>query len=515
MGLLSQGIDSLSLKSSKSRRASSASALSSTSNHGQGHSETQIDDGDPDDTSTLDKEEGNVLMALISQLRPGMDLTKIALPTFVLEPRSLLERITDFFSHPELIFGAGAEPDAKERFLRVMTYYLSGWHIKPKGTDKSHRYNPVLGEFFRCSYTYPDGTEGFYVAEQVSHHPPVSAFFYISPKNGLLVTGELKPKSKFLGNSAATIMEGEDRIRLLDRPEDGDYVITMPNTYARGILFGKMLLELCELSTVDCQATEYHADVDFKAKGWISGGYNVISGKVTGPGRTDIGDLSGHWSSAMDFTDKKTKEKRTVFDPSRAKVVPKNVLPESEQEEYESRRLWAKLTDAIKTADMHGATAAKTTVEDRQRELAKKREASGEVPDSRFFKHVSGDRWMPKLDVDNLPKDRQEMEDKVRQWIFGDKSPKTSSGSTVTSPNAPTSRKSSVPESFHSSTSSVPSSPTTTTATKSTPPTSATAAVGDTASIASADTTGTATSVPAVTTAPGPPATGPKFDHPV
>ena len=106
------------------------------------------------------------------------------------------------------------------------------------------RYNPVLGEFFRCSFTYPDGTEAFYVAEQVSHHPvglglsrsdsidrsdfqPVSAFFYISPKNGILITGELKPKSKFLGNSAATIMEGEDRIRLLNKPEDGEYVITV------------------------------------------------------------------------------------------------------------------------------------------------------------------------------------------------------------------------------------------------------------------------------------------------
>ncbi|WVW85678.1 hypothetical protein I302_107716 [Kwoniella bestiolae CBS 10118] len=501
MGLLSQGIDSLSLKSSKSRRASSASALSTGSQSGGKEGETQIDDGDPNDTSTLDKEEGNVLMALISQLRPGMDLSKIALPTFVLEPRSLLERITDFFSHPELIFGAGAEPDAKERFIRVMTYYLSGWHIKPKGVKKP--YNPVLGEFFRCSYTYPDGTEGFYVAEQVSHHPPVSAFFYVSPKNGLLVTGELKPKSKFLGNSAATIMEGEDRIRLLDRPEDGDYVITMPNTYARGILFGKMLLELCELSTIDCQATDYHADVDFKAKGWISGGYNVISGKVTGPGRTDIGDLSGHWSAAMDYSDKKTKEKKTVFDPTKARVVPKNVLPESEQEEYESRRLWTKLTDAIRSADMHGATAAKTAVEDRQRELAKKREASGEVPESRFFKHVSGDRWMPKLDVDNLPKDRQEMEDKVRQWIFGDKSPSQSTASPRQTP-----RKSSVPESVGSSSSSVPQSPTA--PAKPSPLSASTTA--DTASINSVD---TATSVPSVTTAPGPPASGPKFDHPV
>lgn len=56
---------------------------------------------------------------------------------------------------------------------------------------------------------------------------PVSAFFYASPKNNILVTGELLPKSRFLGNSAATIMEGEDRIRLLDRPEDGEYCISV------------------------------------------------------------------------------------------------------------------------------------------------------------------------------------------------------------------------------------------------------------------------------------------------
>ncbi len=37
--------------------------------------------------------------------RIGMDLSKVSFPTFVLEPRSMLERITDFMSHPELVFG--------------------------------------------------------------------------------------------------------------------------------------------------------------------------------------------------------------------------------------------------------------------------------------------------------------------------------------------------------------------------------------------------------------------------
>lgn len=37
-----------------------------------------------------------------------MDLSKVTFPTFVLEPRSMLERITDFMSHPDLIFGYAA-----------------------------------------------------------------------------------------------------------------------------------------------------------------------------------------------------------------------------------------------------------------------------------------------------------------------------------------------------------------------------------------------------------------------
>jgi oxysterol-binding protein-related protein 8 len=35
------------------------------------------------------------------------------------------------------------------------------------------------------------------------------------------MAGELRPKSRFLGNSVATIMEGENRVFFLDRPEDG------------------------------------------------------------------------------------------------------------------------------------------------------------------------------------------------------------------------------------------------------------------------------------------------------
>ena len=55
----------------------------------------------------------------------------------------------------------------------------------------------------------------------MSHHPPISAFYYTSPANKVTIIGELRPKSRFLGNSVSTIMEGENRVVLNGRPEDG------------------------------------------------------------------------------------------------------------------------------------------------------------------------------------------------------------------------------------------------------------------------------------------------------
>ena len=55
------------------------------------------------DQEQLDDEPKNIILEMIKQLRYGMDLHKVTFPTFVLEYRSMLERISDFLAHPELI----------------------------------------------------------------------------------------------------------------------------------------------------------------------------------------------------------------------------------------------------------------------------------------------------------------------------------------------------------------------------------------------------------------------------
>ena len=173
------------------------------------------DDGG--DETVVSDEQGSVLSHIISQLRPGADLSRVTLPTFILEPRSMLERITNFMAHPETLLHIPTIDDPVERFVAVTKFYLAGWHIKPPGVKKP--LNPILGEVFTGYWDYPDGTKGYYISEQTSHHPPKSSYFYMAPEHHIRIDGTLKPRSKFLGNSVGSFMEGIAVMRFLNRGE--------------------------------------------------------------------------------------------------------------------------------------------------------------------------------------------------------------------------------------------------------------------------------------------------------
>ena len=50
-----------------------------------------------------------------------MDLTKIVLPTFILERRSLLEMYADFFVHPEIFTDIASKTSQEERMVQVLS----------------------------------------------------------------------------------------------------------------------------------------------------------------------------------------------------------------------------------------------------------------------------------------------------------------------------------------------------------------------------------------------------------
>ena len=60
-------------------------------------------------------------------------------------------------------------------------------------------------------------------------------------------------------------MQGESKILFTNRPGEV-YRIAMPNVYARGILFGRMVLELGDNSTVRCEKNDLICELEFRTK---------------------------------------------------------------------------------------------------------------------------------------------------------------------------------------------------------------------------------------------------------
>jgi hypothetical protein len=81
-------------------------------------------------------------------------------------------------------------------------------------------------------------------------------------------------------------------------------IVTQPNMYARGILFGKMKYELGDHSYVRCPENHLVADIEFKTKGYFSGTYNAIGGTIKNEQTGEaLYELSGLWNGEMDIKD--------------------------------------------------------------------------------------------------------------------------------------------------------------------------------------------------------------------
>nr|AZQ56682.1 oxysterol-binding protein [Suhomyces emberorum] len=349
-------------------------------------SNTQLDEsGDTDDIDELDNEGQSILMGIIAQLRPGCDLSKITLPTFILEKKSMLERITNFFQIPSILLLANKTDDDLERFVLMLKWYLASFHIAPKAVKKP--LNPVLGEVFACYWDdLPNNNTAYYVSEQVSHHPPKSSYFYLVPELKIRVDGVLIPKSKFLGNSSAAIMEGWGHVTLGERGDE-TYIMNQPNVYCRGILFGKLKTELGDHMYLKCAKTGFEADIDFKTKGFISGTYDAIEGVIKDSNTSEVlYNISGKWNEIIHIKSAKTGEKSVLFDTSQAALVTPKVRPTSEQWEYESRRLWKPTLEGLSQRNHELATEEKFKVENEQRNQAKKRAELGVEFHPRLFR---------------------------------------------------------------------------------------------------------------------------------
>eukprot|EP00794_Sanderia_malayensis_P016873 gene16873-18578_t len=384
-----------------------------------------IDIRDLDEASESMEPHRTMILSILSQLKLGMDLTRVVLPTFVLEKRSLLEMYADFFAHADLFARITDQQTPEDRMFAVLEFYLTSFHVGRKASLAKKPYNPIIGETFHCSYDVPTDAEDMtssngqsleashrvhYVAEQVSHHPPISAFYAECPHKNTSMNAHIWTKSKFYGMSIGVVNVGEGVISLHDHDEE--YLITFPNAYCRSILTYPWV-ELGGRTLIKCAKTGYAAVILFHTKPFYGGTENKISAEVKYiPTGNICCRAEGSWNGSMDFSFADQEVENTVkalpspllyydfplepqkfvknkcVDVSKLPVCLKRVRPTEMQKEFESRRLWSDVTSALKENNLETATSAKHKLEERQRAEEKQRLALGVKWKTKLFHKI-------------------------------------------------------------------------------------------------------------------------------
>lgn len=409
-----------------------------------------MDVEDPPEMSLYDQAKG-----VVGRMQLGQDITKFELPATFLTPFSAIQASEDVLT---IIAGtersdedwkalSDASLDAETRFLNVLRLFLDMESLRcEEGTGGGTKsaftmppmkkpINSVLGETHR---TRVGDVE--MIAEQVSHHPPITCWEVEHKLAGLKITGNLSPKPIFHGTSVQVALRGT---LLYEFPETGEaYVASIPDLYIRFFGMGGGYNENVGRVRFERVAggagggdARLWADLHFKARGsagWKSkahrmdatvyrdtslGGAPSTSGGVVGLGygflenfseKTDaafkkakasapkwcaknyaggggagvevVATLKGHYNT--DILDLRTGE---VFWKA-ARRKPRNPVAATVpiDLETESHLVWGDLIRAITREDWKKANAAKKRVETAQRSLMK------EIKEGRK-------RWVPRL----------------------------------------------------------------------------------------------------------------------
>nr|XP_046238565.1 oxysterol-binding protein-related protein 11-like isoform X2 [Scatophagus argus] len=355
------------------------------------------------------EEERSVILHLLSQLKLGMDLTRVVLPTFILEKRSLLEMYADFMSHPDLFVAITNGSSPEDRMVRFVEYYLTSFHEGRKGAIAKKPYNPIIGETFHCSWKVPrrpeaskepsqgspdsaasqDSYQVRFVAEQVSHHPPVSGFYAECQERRMCVNTHVWTKSKFMGMSIGVSMIGEGCLYLLEHDEE--YTFTLPCAYARSILTVPWV-ELGGKVNISCTKSGYSAIITFQTKPFYGGKLHKVTAEVKhNATNAVVCRVQGEWNGILEFS--YTSGETKVVDVTKLPVKKKCVRPIEKQGPTESRRLWQHVTESLRQKDIEKATEHKRLLEERQRTEERHRVETETAWRTRYFDR-EGEGWV-------------------------------------------------------------------------------------------------------------------------
>ncbi|XP_034457005.1 oxysterol-binding protein-related protein 3-like [Hippoglossus hippoglossus] len=328
----------------------------------------------------------------------GKDLSKVAMPVQLNEPLNTLQRLCEELEYSELLDTANQTQDPYQRMVYIATFAISAY------ASSFHRagskpFNPVLGETYECDR--PD--KGFrFIAEQVSHHPPVSACHGAS--RNFTFWQDVRWKNKFWGKSMEIVPMGTTHVTL---PAFGDhYEWNKVTSCIHNILSGQRWIEhYGEMAIKNINSDACQCKVTFvKAKSWSST-VNEIEAVVTDSNGKVVHSLFGKWHESVFKGDP----------PSATCIWRANPMPVDQEQYYGFTQFAVELNELgstvrpllpptdtrlrpdqrlLEEGNPEAAEEQKQRIEQLQRERRKVLQDNNMTHQPRFFKKSKDDMWV-------------------------------------------------------------------------------------------------------------------------
>jgi len=343
------------------------------------------------------------------------DLSSLTAPPFILSPVSLTEFPAYWGERPELFSSIADGVDAEDRSVRVLKWFIAT--LKGQYTSRNEKMgsekkplNPVLGELFFGEWPEtPTRGKTTLTVEQVSHHPPVTAYRMFNAKSGVELVGFSGQKTSFSGGSIIVKQTGHAILTIHGLKSGKEqYLITLPRLRIDGIWYGSPYIELSDYSYIQCE-NGWLGTIEYKGKGYFSGKPHTFKATLTPPpnhpnpsAHTHVVEGTWHETSSYSKSSGFQPELKPglgtpYFTDVRGPKEEITVKPESEQGEWESRKLWKKVADGIRNGDYDVASKEKTKIENEQRQLRKDEATAGTPWQLKYFEKIPSDPLYERL----------------------------------------------------------------------------------------------------------------------
>lgn len=323
------------------------------------------------------------------------DLASLTAPAFILSSQSLVEFSAYWTENQELWIAPTKEPDPAKRALLVLRWLVNTLHQQycsrsEKFGNEKKPLNPFLGELFLGHWEEGDLGRTDLVSEQVSHHPPVTAYCITNEKNRIQLQGYNGQKASFsrtihikqIGHSVLTLYPPGS-----NEPET--YLITLPALHVENLIYGAPFMELGKYTHL-ISSSGYVAKLDYSGKGWLSGKKNSFTAALwkegEGSEKKPLYSLDGQWSDTFTIKEGDGGKRAKEIESIRAASVKvcKLILPPPEQQDImESQKAWGQVARSIEKGDMDATSHYKSRIENAQRALRRK-----EQEENRTWKRV-------------------------------------------------------------------------------------------------------------------------------